>query len=339
MICLPGLLLVACATGSPVDRLPETRDLRSAEPAPFRIAVTPLDVREGITLASAGQAEVAWDRERVRATLVEDLEELRAASVIEAVDGDGFDAGADLVLRPRLSGAEFAYLGSTSDGWLSSLLWITTWVGGLFVADSDYEAGVQIDWEVVNPHSGQTIANLAGNPRSMRLGFFDRNDLWSLGTLQSLVVPPVFTVDDGDRTTQTLFALGVAHSAGEMTRFLKTGMNGEERELVGELRLEFPRNGGRVAATCRMRGAVLAHGLVTELAMFLNGETVALLGPDELPPRSRQQVGARTFRVELPDAEIALAAGRNQVSVEFVTGGRRTSRTVVLHRDDHRSDS
>ncbi|MEZ5964395.1 MAG: hypothetical protein R3F56_11165 [Planctomycetota bacterium] len=328
---LPVAASTACATGSHLDRLPDARELRASEPAPFLVAIGPLRLDEAVD-RDAATGPLSADS--LQETLVADLRDLRAASSIAAVVGDDLAAAnaieADLLLRPRLATLQFDYRGSTTEGLLSSLLWITTWVGGLFVPDSEYEARLRVDWDVVNPHNGQVITSLAGSSRSHRLDFFDRNPLLSLGCLQTLLIPPVFTSDDADRTKATLSALAIGHAASEVTRFLKAGLAGEERELLGQLRLDAPHNGEVVASGHPLRGALLAHEQIVELALLVNGEPLVELDAATLPTPSRQQVGTRTYRVPLPETPLPLRPGRNLVVIEYVTGGRRSSRTLSL---------
>ncbi len=330
---MPLCLLAGCATGSFVDRLASASDLRAASPAPFRVAVAPLQIAPELDLAAATALGDELTAAGLHTALMADLRTLRAASVVTAVGGDDLAeaeaAGADLLLRPRLVAANFAFQGGSTDGLLSSLLWLTTWIGGLFVADSDYLAGLEIDWQVVNPHNGQAIADLDGTVRNVRLGFFDRNDAASFGTLQSLLIPPPLTADGDAATARSLTAAAVAHAAGELAGYLKSGLAGDERELLGELRIEAPTNGARVAEAFTLRGVVVAHELIGALVVLVDDVVAVELDATTLPPRSQQQVGARTFRVPLPELQLTAHPGENRIVIEYVAGGRRSSRTIV----------
>lgn len=327
------LLLAACAGTHPLDRLPETRALRAVSPAPFHVVVAPLRIGPGTDLASGAFGAPLTDADLLE-TLLANLRALRAASLVTPVPSADLatanEHGADLLLLPTLSALRFEYEGGTAEGLLSSLLWATTWIGGLFVADARYEARLCIDWEIVNPHNGQTVTSLSGSTTSHRLAFVDRNPLFSLGGLQSLFIPPIFTSDDRPRTAALLTDIALAHSAIELTAFLKNGFGGDERELLGELRLESPRNGETIRPGTTLRGALVTGDLVTELRMSVDDAAVAELGASFLPPRSRQQVGATTYRVPLPDVALPIRAGENRIQLEFVAGGRRHSRTLVL---------
>lgn len=330
-------LLTACASGDFVDRLPRSSDLRAAPPAAFTVAVAPLRLATGLDLAASTALGSELTTAGLHAALVADLQALRAASAVVAVGErdleDAEAARADLLLRPRLVDATIAYEGASGDGLLSSLLWITTWVGGLFVADSDYVGGLEIDWQVVNPHNGQTIADLDGTVSSFRLSFVERNAFLGLHTLQSLLIPPPLTSDDAVTTARSIVGLSCAHAAGELTAYLKAGFDGDERDLLGELRLESPKNGAALVGGTSLRGALLARDLVTELAVLVDGRVVRELDATQLPPRSQQQVGASTFRVPLPELELTPRAATLHIVVEYVAGGRRSSRTVVCAAD------
>ena len=328
-------VFAACTTGGHLARLPDAREIRAGAPAPYHVVLAPLELADDVQLATTEGLGLRSDVVQLRAALLTYLEELRAASVVGAVDGDVLDAaavaGADLLLQPRLVATEFAYASANTDGFVSTLLWLVTWAGGLFVSDSDYDARLRIDWQVVNPVSGQVLATLPGSMRSYPLRWLERNELLSWPGLQTLVMPPLLTSDDPELTSERLTELAIGNAACDVARFLKQRMGGEERELCGELRLEAPQNNDEVSATCRLRGGFVANDLVTRIDLVVNGEIIGRWDADALPDRTEQQVGARTYRVPLPDAELHMRPGRNTVALTFVSGGRRSSRTLVLN--------
>jgi hypothetical protein len=325
-ICL-ATFASACAVRSPILRTDGAVVLRERNPAPYRLAVAPLRLATGV-------APLPLSVEFLRDRLVADLRVVRAASTVVTVGNadlaEADTAGADLLVRPLVTAARFEHVGTTPNALLSSLLWVTTWVGGLLVEDTDYHARLQVDWEIVNPHTGQVVDRFVGGAAAVRLAFLDRHAFWSGGTLLSLVVPPFLSGDDRTRTDATLCDLAVAKAATDFAAYLKDGLGGVERELLGIVRLEHPHDGRVPVGRCRPRGRVLARDLVAELHVRWNGRTVAELSGDGLPPRSAQQLGPDAYAIDLPDLDLAVGAGTHELSIEFTVAGRRSSRTFVV---------
>ena len=326
-------LLAGCASGDFYSRLDVAKEVRALEPAPYRVALAPPTLGEEVS----GAALQALDRDTLQQELREGLERLGCASDLVCLDSADVaaadEARADILLCPRLTAVRFGHEGATAQGLLSTMLWAVTWIGGLFVPDNAYIAGVQIDWRLVNPHNGQPVATLPGRMRSCRLAFTDRNPWVSWGTIQSVVLPPVFTSDDPRALEESLAAAGLAFAAVDASAYLKSGLAGEERELLGELRIESPRNGATLKSDTKLRAELVAHEALSELVLVVGEEVVSRQTVEDLPSRGQQQVGARTFQVALPEIQLRPADGDVRVVVEFVAGGRRSSRTLIYHSE------
>lgn len=343
-------LLSACSSTAPVLDLPGARSMVAKPPAPFRIAIAAPSATAQATadLESGSAIPFTIPLPALHESLAADLRLLATATeviTIERFDTEGagqaagtpdvdaaFSAQADLLLRPRLTSVQLAHLGGTSQGLLSSLLWFTTWAGGLFVPDNEYQAAIAVEWEVVNPHDGRTLDVLATHSGRQTLSFADRNDALSLSTLQSLVVPPVWTSDDAASTAATLSRSAVAQVAFEVARYVKSGMDGGERQMVGELRIDSPANGAHTeAAVTHLSGRVIAPQPIDSLGVYCGRTRIVNLDTDSLPTRAQQEMGA-LFQVPVTDLEVPLEPGPNLIRVVLGIAGHTTTRTLLVHR-------
>lgn len=330
-----------CASSGSGRLAHDARQLRDLDPAPYRVAIARAEVSDRLASRMGGgngSLPLALSANSISKALARDLRRLDAATeIVELEEGDDLAladaARADLLLRPRVTDFDLGYDGVTDNAWLSGLLWITTWIGGLVIADTDYDARLRIEWDVVNPHTERRVATVSSMSDATSLAFLDRHDFISWGTLSSVIVPPFLTGDDVEATSETLSHYALGQVAARCTAFLKSGLDGDERELLGRCRIESPRNGERVAETVSLRGAIVARDLVTEVAVFVNDdpEPRVWLDSNRLPSRAQQQIGS-LFEVPLSDVRLRLGSGENHVAIEFVVAGRRSSRTIRLVR-------
>lgn len=338
---LLALVAVMCSGGCAtrdVYVVRESRALRESDPAPFRVAVSSAVALDRTVAAMSGKGSLplSFSIDDLSSELTANLEAMNAATSVFVVDGEmaldeADEQNADLLVKPRLTEFDFGHVQAADAAWLGGLLWITTWFGGLLVEDSVYDARMRVEWDLFNPHTAQRIATLSTASDDVRLSFLDRNRFFSLGTLESLLVPPVFTIDDVTTTSDSLTRRAVTHVAAQLARYLKDDLGGDERELLGQCRISSPRNGSVVGRSVRLRGAIVGRDLITEVAIFVNEESHPLLHLDSrtLPPRSAQQIGS-LYEVMLPDRSIDLRDGTNHIVIEYVVSGRRTSRTLRL---------
>lgn len=337
---------VACATGDGMFYTAEGRHLRDTERAPFRVAVTPVAVRDAVMPSMQGEGEslpLAVSLDELQQLLVADLRALNAATQVFAVAGADATAAvraaegrADLVLRPRLTQCKLQHVGTSGNWLLSSVLWITTWVGGLAIDDSEYEARLQIEWDVINPYTEQRIATLSTVSGQADLTYLDRHSLLSLRTLQTVVLPPFLTFDSETGSSAALTERATSRIAAGLTSYLKGELGGDERDLIGRCRIENPRNGATVGTELRLEGTITAARLINKVSVWLNGseQPVATLTDADLRP-DRQAIGS-LFEVRLPNAAIGLRPGRNEVVIEFEVDRRLTSRTLEVFNGGER---
>lgn len=343
---LPALLLLlllgACGTADPLRLVEGGTDLQRLPPVPLRIGLLPVEAGEQALAALAGGREAlpfAYDLPGVRARLIEVLDGLNTCTEVVALEPGAETLEFDLLLRPRLRGAALGHVGATRDAVLSSLLWLCTWVGGFFLGDCEYQARLDLEWEVILPDSTRVVDVFGSDSDRTQLSFFDRNRVLSWALLQSIVIPPVFTTDQTAVTARTLSDYALAQSGAFAARYLKQGMGGLQQDLIGTLRLEQPKNGARLGQPeVRLQGRFSCGAMIRSLSVYLNddGQPVAAVDEAGLPRESAQRFG-RIFQVALPDAELRLRPGENIVRVYATFGGSggvaelNTSRSIRLH--------
>src|SRR5688572_2607058 len=238
LLLLLALAATGCRTTDPAFFTPEGRPLRDLTPAAYRIAVAPIrmDQDRAASLPSARSAAslpFAYSLEGLRARIIADLGEQHAASEVfpvgEAALEEARDARADMLLRVRLTAVELSHVGSSGGAVLAGFLWLTTWVGGTLVQDSTYSARLELECDFVNPYDGRVLDSLTASSERVDLTFWDRNDVLSFGTLQSLVLPPSWTTDDAATTGQSLSRKAAARVAAQLTSYLKLRLPAEAR--------------------------------------------------------------------------------------------------------------
>jgi len=334
---LSVLVGVGCRSVDPAFYDSEDRPLEELPPALYSVAIAPLEL-SGANLDNSGDGKFRYPLapEELQQQLVADLERLGAASAVYPVGTsdlvEAVSLRSDLLVRPRLRrAAQFERVGTSKRGFTSGLFWFTTWIGSFWVQDTTYDAGLAVDFDIVNPHDTQRIDSFTASSEMADLTFWDRNDFLSLGTLQSIVLPPFWTSANGERTNTRLSELANARLAGRLTRYLKEELSSTERDFLGEVRLESPVNGAQVGAVAPLKGKVIAPQQITEIAVYLNDELTPAyeLTGGALPPIADQRLG-NVYQVFF-DERIPLDPGKNLIAIELGIAGRLTSRTLVVY--------
>jgi len=339
------LSLCACRSTDPAFLDTEGRPLEELAPVLYTVAIAPIDLA-GLQLAGPGGGESSLQfsmrPDELQQDLVGVLARLNSASAVIAVGTDDVAEArarrADLLVRPRLrSPASLSSSGISSNGFLTAVLWITTWVGGFFVKDSSYTANLAVEFDIVNPYEGVKIDSVPASSADVDLRFFDRNRFVSWGTLLSLVVPPFWTVDQKQRTSESLSRIASARLAARLARYLKEDLGTTERDFLGEVRLLAPKNGAQVGGVASLNGKVIAREAITSLAVYLNDSAAPAfeMNVTTLPSVAEQRVG-NVYQVFL-ERDLPLGPGRNFVALEIGISGRLTSRTLVVYNGEEAS--
>lgn len=275
-LCLFALTATSCATGSEADAL---RDL---PPAPLVVAVE---------WGSGGSAPVtvSYDGQTAQATAAEMGELL--AQELRALDASSYvgtredladrDPDLTLVLEPR-SNLEFAHVG-TSNFLASGGLWLVTWIGGLLVDDSTYSIGMDAICRYSLDPEDYFERTLTGS--EVDLSFFQRNDLLSMQGLQSLILPPFWTSDQTDKTSDALKRSAMRVAARQIAGELKTDYEQlAEDNLRCSIKLAKPAANGMVVTGMTMPIdmviAATAASVLKVTASVNGGEPIILTHED-----------------------------------------------------------
>ncbi len=235
LIALIGL--IGCASTDSFDAV------REAPRIPYRIAVEPFEIPEGHT----GE----WSANAMQVRLVERLRELDCASEVVAVM-PGEDIGdADLLVVPRVTEPfRYEYSEATGGAVLSSVLWIGTWVGGLFISDSSYESALSVDFEIKMLRDSAKLEPVhIRQADPVAVDFLERNDFLSWPMVQSWIIPPFLTSDDEEVLGSSLLGAKLDQVGDELARDLKFKLEDRELARCASIRFEPPsrnENGSRV---------------------------------------------------------------------------------------------
>jgi hypothetical protein len=360
------LALLAVAGCRAVDRAYQTsdgREVRSLDPAPYRIAVAPVESegwldgqRKGeepywFTLDGPGLQKlfVALMSEDPAPAKAYHLESQRTANSVVALEEhdpggileEAQRRGADLVVVPRLvEPPRFAFdkhvRTAASVAW-----WLCTWVGGLFVQDKRYDAHMTIDFDVVNAEDGTTVETFTATSNVMDLTLWERQDhRFGAGVAMSLILPPQLTVEQHAKVSEALTLLVSSRFAARFTGYLKEDFAQRERSLLGAVRAVYPHSGSDVGNVLPLSADIIADQPITHVALYLNGDRKPVFEIKEgaASLEVARQAAGRYFRVAVAEADgdgaprpvrIPLAPGRNEVRLEYAVLGRYASRTFV----------
>lgn len=223
LLLLFALAAFACSSTDPNLLGPGGQPLEDWTPLEYRIAVAPFEIPSPLMVS--GMLPETPTGETFQEDFIEGLREVNAASLIVAVDGENpveaSRGAAEILVLPRIQYADLRYDEVGERWYVTGLLWFMTWLGGLFVEDSVYHARMVVDLKIVALDTGRTIIdNLTINTDYVDLSFFDRNPVFSWGTLQSVIVPPFWTSDNKAQTQESLSKRALKIVAAKMKQFL-----------------------------------------------------------------------------------------------------------------------
>jgi hypothetical protein len=263
----------------------------SLDAEPYRIAVAPVEIASSVG-AQNDSALHLGTKEDLSKRFVDALTKMNVASEVKLTparnaggssDADldfAADGKYDLLLRPRLVRANFTYDSPSSSAFLSGSLWFLTWIGGFFVSDSDYKADLMLECETWNPCTKQLVTyTRAESDKKTTLSYFERNDFFSLGTLESLVVPPFWTHDGTEIASESLTDHGTMQVAADFKRRLRDLANSAATSGATdfpEIEIVTPQNGttakgGTTDLTLRITSPRLG---IAHVSVFVNGTSL-----------------------------------------------------------------
>jgi hypothetical protein len=276
------LVAIGCGACSTTERS-EVDELRSRPPAPMIVFVDWEPV--GGAVVHVAEEPFPTTKERMAALLAHELRALDACSrVVTAGSPATLEPDLRLTFQPTRIDCDHA---GTASALAAGGLWLVTWIGGLLVEDSTYTVQMQAQctYQVASGSSFTTPVN--GD--SVDLSFFERNDFFSGPTLQSLVLPPFWTSDDADKTSECLSREAVRIAARQIATLLKNDVEARGLpEWKCSVTVTQPANGEAVA------GATAPIALEVRLAdpeAKLVAVTASVNGEPEVALSYREEVG------------------------------------------------
>ncbi len=361
---LVALSAFGCRSSDRAYQTSEGRDIGTLHPVPFRIGVAPVESggrldgrRKGgepywFTLDDGGMQQllVALMEPDPAAAEARKLETQQAAvSVLALRERDpralleeAQREGADLVVVPRLVEPPRFVFEERVRTTASVAWWLGTWVGGLHVQDKRYEARMSVDFDLVNAADGTVLDTYTATSEEMDLTLWEREGRrFGRGTAQSLIMPPQLTGDQRPRVSAMLTTLVTARLAARFSGYLKEEFTRRERALLGAVRAIEPRSGSDVGPALDFRAEIIAEHPITAVAIYLNGSRtpsfeIAEGGEGAAALEPARQAAGRNFRLSVAalgengrHGALPMAAGRNEVRLEYAVRGRYASRTLV----------
>lgn len=234
-----SFLAAACAssdTGAAVRGLP---------PAPLLVLV---ERAESATPTKGATLSFSATEAQIQTMLAEELRALDASSRVVTPTELG-QGKADVVVRFMPNGPiEFAHQG-TSSFLGAGGLWLVTWIGGLLVPDSRYSVKVGTAARC-RVQFGDAYFERSIDSGEVDLSFFDRNSLASWQGLQSLVLPPFWTSDQSEKTSEALTRATMRLAARRIAVLLKSEFEDAAASDFGcKVKVDVPKNGEPATAT------------------------------------------------------------------------------------------
>jgi len=187
-LCLAAELCLACSSTDPLLLDDGELLIEDGPPITSRMAVAPF-VLSGQLQSAPGLSTFQDPGGALRDLFVEALREQNVADEVIGV-GSSYPrqvsrTTADLLVRPRLHEIELGHVGVSSRWFVSSLLWLTTWIGTTFVEDSVYDARMNVSCEVIALRQGAVVVDyLELTSERVELTFWERNSVLSFGFFQ-----------------------------------------------------------------------------------------------------------------------------------------------------------
>lgn len=240
------IALAVCAAGCATGK--EANALRDLPPAPLVVMIDWQGEPQEAVAVRYGETVTECTGEEMQMMLASELRALNASSRV-VTSGDVGDQQPDITVTVSpIQPIEFEHVGTAS--FLGAgALWLVTWVGGLVVDDSTYSVRMNATCRYSLNEDDYFDSPITGAETD--LSFFERNDLLSLPTLQSLVLPPFWTSDQADKSSVALRQSAMRIAAQQIASSLKKQFEARSlNEWKCSVRLVTPaKNGAPVAGT------------------------------------------------------------------------------------------
>lgn len=305
-------LSVGCAGLDPALRDETGTPIRELRAAPLVLAVAPVEAPGVVWPGTEGLTEQQLTRE-----FLTGLRAVDACSDLVPMDSSRIDGSlpgrVDLVVVPKLQRVDYRYDGMAGTAAASIALWALTWIGGLFVPDSYYETEFVVDIDLYDPRTRDQVDCIEGlKSGRTKLSFFDRNDFVSLGTVEALVVPSVWTHDQEAALQESVSRKALLHVAAAVKKRLIE----RNREAGLEFTIEPPHTARLVDVRADVRIDVQTSG-IQRVIPYLNGDELTV------------STSGREDRSTLVIPGVSLVPGRNFLQLQFdLVGNHVEYRTV-----------
>ena len=316
LVCASILTLLSVSCRSTDTLLTDAREggpIAQASPAAYRIAVLPVEV--DASARKTGEIDqLGFDGSAVTAQLVEALQAVRAASQVVAVSEGAYSPGDfDLVFEPRLTRQEWQY-DRTLNGRaaLSSLAWLGSWIGGLFVDDKRYDTDLSIECSLKNFDEERFANPDPFDSGAVNLTFLDRNKKFGGFTLLSLIAPPFLVGSNEAKTSESLQERSMLQVATAWKNYLRWDHT-DDQGLSYTLTNVEPANGSAADGSVNFAGTIRTSAQVEVLTLAVNGQPLV---PGAFTMESS---GARENRIEARN--VPLVPGDNFLSLWITVGG------------------
>jgi hypothetical protein len=330
------ICLLGCSSQDPALYDSGGAPLAASEPVAYRLAVAPVEIDPAV--AQEGDlAKLGCTEDEVRAELVRALLDLRAASEIFPVSSpsaySAYMEKADLLLVPRIEKATFRHKGNSGGALTATLLWVTTWVGSLWVEDSTYRAQLGLKCQLVDPHTGVNLASdVEARSDEVDLSFWDRNEAFSGNFFSTMIMPPFLTKDDQAQTSHALLRRSMEVVAAKLKVFLREGLPNRELGHLAHVLILEPKNDAVIEGPAGVRCEIVARRPITEALVLVNGDVLRRLGDADLPsPKDQMEGEYYKCRLNVEGIEVT-KPGANLIRVLINVAGQWASRSILVQK-------
>lgn len=341
-LALVLLVLCGCQTTDP-----GTASARSAPglaPAPLRVAIAPIKLDTSIGPkrdSETGEPETwyfsATTEKQVKDGLLRALRDMKLSSEVVDLSTTSLTPEQanqiDILVYPTLERAAFDEMGISDNAFLSTSLWLLTWLGAHWVHDYDYTSNVTLSCRVKTP-SGDDLTSDALNLKTgpISLTFWDRNEPWSLGFFESIIVPTYWTHDNIQLTSESLTEKALTQVAADLKRYLLDEMVTKAREVepaYPEILVEEPINGSLAHGSVSLKFEIRSNEQpTTRVTLFVNdqqigeafagGESSGVMRPLASIAEQERSGSEEDFRCTVFVPDVALPVrGKNYIRIRL----------------------